>query len=321
MVKQSLNGVWELRGASGDRGGVSRWPHFEQKERFMKAEVPGSVHETLIKEKIIKEPTLGKNVLEARWVEEFVWAYRRTFEVSADDIKNKKARLVFECLDLNAIVYINGKEAGRHVNYYYPCKLDVTDLLHAGENNIFVKIESGLIYAADKPALPYYGAIYNDASKLTKRMWLRKPQCSFEWDWSPRLINVGIPGGVYLEFGEVFADEIAVLSEVSDNYSNAEIEVRIFVENLCGENKKYSCKIDGEETTGEIPAGKSCISRKFNIENPKLWNPLGFGDQHRYRITVELFDEKNNLIIEEKIKHGVRKAVIDQSKHPEKGTY
>jgi len=94
MVKQSLNGVWELRGASGDRGGVSSWPHFEQQERFMKAEVPGSVHETLIKEKIIKEPTLGKNVLEARWVEEFVWAYRRTFEVNADDLKDKsKAHL------------------------------------------------------------------------------------------------------------------------------------------------------------------------------------------------------------------------------------
>ena len=340
MVKQCLNGVWDLRGGSGDRAGVGRWPHFEQAERFMKAEVPGSVHDTLIKEKIIKEPTLGRNVLDSRWVEEFIWAYRRTFNVKSEDLKDKKVRIVFECLDLNAVIYINGKEAGRHNNFYYPCKLDVTDFIHEGENNIFVKIESGLIYAADKPALPYYGAIYNDASKLTKRMWLRKPQCSFEWDWSPRLINVGIPGDVYLEFGEVFADEVAVLSDLSDRWAQADIEVKVFTENLSGKAKNCTLKTtiletkQTFETKAEIPAKdniperncdkskwQSHISCKFGINNPKLWNPIGFGEQFRYNIKVELFDENNNLIHEETVKHGVRKVVIDQSKHPVKGTY
>ncbi|MCL1858966.1 MAG: hypothetical protein FWF92_06995 [Oscillospiraceae bacterium] len=352
MLKQSLNGVWELRGGSGDRGGIGRFPHFENPERFMKAGVPGSVHETLIKEKIIKEPTLGKNVLESRWIEEWVWGYRRTFDLNKSDIKDKKVRIVFECLDLTSVIYINGKEAGRHNNYYYPCRLDITNLVSPGENNIFVRIESGLIWAADKPALPYYGAISNDAAKLSKRMWLRKPQCSFEWDWSPRLINVGIPGDVYLEFGDVFVDETAVLSNVSDDYSNAEIEVRVFTENLCGEAKNYTCRVtqpppsaDGtpfteggneetseslespllrrgcHEVTGVVTPGKSHLSCKFNINNPKLWNPIGFGEQFRYNIKVELLDENNNLIYEEIIKHGVRKAIIDQSKHPTKGTY
>jgi len=325
MHKQSLNGVWELRGASGDRGGGNRHPHIDYPERYMTANVPGSVHETLLEAKLIKEPTLGKNVLEARWVEEFIWAYTRTFEVREEDLKNKRARIVFECLDLHAVIYINGKEAGRHVNYYYPCKLDITDFIHPGENRIFVRIESGLIYAADKPALPYYGAIYNDGSKLTKRMWLRKPQCSFEWDWAPRLINVGIPGDVYIEYGEIFVDEVAVLSDVSDNYSKAKGEVRVFVENLSSENKKYKCRIRYDEkkseTVAEIFSGKSQISCKFILDNPKLWNPIGFGEQHRYNFKVELFDENNNLVYEENIKHGVRKVDIDQSKHPVKGTY
>ena len=327
MKKQSLNGVWELRGGSGDRGGTGRFPHFDSSERFMKADVPGSVHETLIKEKIIKEPTVGKNVLESRWVEEWIWGYRRTFNLDENDIKNKKIRIVFECLDLTSVIYINGKEAGRHNDYYYPCRLDITNLVNPGENNIFVKVESGLIWAADKPALPYYGAFYNDSAKLNKRMWLRKPQCSFEWDWSPRLINVGIPGDVYLEFGEIFADQVAVLSEVSDDYSKAEVEVRVFTENLCGQVKNYTCKTTVLETnqtfesTADLPAGKSKIACKFEIKNPKLWNPIGFGEAYRYNLKIELFDENNNLVYEETIKHGVRKAIIDQSKHPEKGTY
>ncbi|MCL2096311.1 MAG: hypothetical protein FWH10_05325 [Oscillospiraceae bacterium] len=329
MRKLSLNGVWELRGASGDRGGSRRFPNVDYPERFMKADVPGSVHETLIKQKLIKEPTLGRNVLEARWVEEWTWGYTRSFQVGEDDLKDKRVRIVFECLDLNAVVYINGKEAGRHHNFYYPCKLDATDFIVPGENKIFVKIESGLLYAADKPAQLYYGAIYNDASKLTKRMWLRKPQCSFEWDWSPRLINVGIPGSVYLEFGEVFADEISVMSDLSDDYSNVDIEVRLFTENLSGEAKNCICRVSCEDedmsaeavTNAEIIPGKSKIECKFNIQNPKLWNPIGFGEQFRYNIKVELLDENNNLIYHENIKHGVRKVVIDQSKHPVKGTY
>ena len=325
--KLSLNGTWELRGGSGDRGSVGRFPHFDSPERFMKADVPGSVHETLIKEKIIKEPTIGQNVLESRWVEEFVWGYRRTFNLSEDDIKNKKVRIVLQRLDLTAIIYINGREAGRHNNFYYPCRLDITDLVHAGENSIFVRIESGLISSADKPALPYYGAMYNDASKLTKRMWLRKPQCSFEWDWSPRLINVGISGDVYLEFGDVFVDETAVLSNVSDDYSSADIEVRVFTDNLSGQSKSFTCKTTvldtGEvfENKSDLPAGKSKIACGIKIQNPKLWNPIGFGEQYRYNLKVELYDENNNLIHEEIIKHGVRKVVIDQSKHPVKGTY
>ncbi|MCL1794449.1 MAG: hypothetical protein FWG34_11340 [Oscillospiraceae bacterium] len=327
MRKQSLNGVWELRGGSGDRGGIGRFPHFEQPERFMKAEVPGSVHETLIKEKIIKEPTLGKNVLEARWVEEWIWGYRRTFELGEEDLKDKKIRIVFMRLDLTSIIYINGKEAGRHNNFYYPCRLDITDLLKTGENNIFVRVESGLNYAADKPALPYYGAMYNDASKLTKRMWLRKPQCSFEWDWSPRLVNVGIPGDVYLEHGDAFVDEVAVLSDVSDDYSSAEIEIRAFVDNCSGRAKNCACKATiaetGQifETKADLPTGKSKIACKTKIENPELWNPVGFGAAFRYTLKLELSDENNERIYEETIKHGLRKVAIDQSKHPEKGTY
>ena len=326
MKKQSLNGVWELRGGSGERGGVGRFPHFEQSERFMKADVPGSVHETLVKENIIKEPTLGKNVLEARWVEEWIWGYRRTFCISEEDIKEKKIRLVFERLDLYSVIYINGREAGRHNNFYYPCRLDVTGFVHAGENNIFVTVESGLFYAADKPALPYYGSC-NSSSKLTKRMWLRKPQCSAEWDWSPRLLNVGISGDVRLEFGEVFIDETAVLSNLSDDYSKAEIEIRLFTENLCGEQKSCMLKITVDGAAGyppvtlEIPAGKSRNSFCFEIENPRLWNPSGFGEQYRYEIKAELYDENGARIHEEIIKHGLRRAVIDQSKHPVKGTY
>ena len=59
--------------------------------------------------------------------------------------------LVFECLDLNAVILLNGQEIGRHANAHRPARFDVTGKLRSGENFWVVKIESGLFANAEKP--------------------------------------------------------------------------------------------------------------------------------------------------------------------------
>ncbi len=131
---KSLNGTWQLRWDDGERGdrigsvlrGTAAW------DRAWKARVPGSVHETLIGHGVIPDPHPGTNVLACRWVEETRWHYRRTFR-AARLAQGERAWLVFEGLDLAAVVYVNGQEAGRHANAFYPCRIEVTDLLRPGE--------------------------------------------------------------------------------------------------------------------------------------------------------------------------------------------
>ncbi len=140
-------------------------------------------------------PATGLNALSARWVEEMIWFYRRTFDAPAL-APGERAWLVFDRLELAAVVWLNGEEVGRHANAFYPCRIDVTDRLHAGENVLLVGVEAGLFHASERPS-EGYGMHYD--CKLTKRVWLRQVQSSFEWDWSTRLLNVGITGGVALE--------------------------------------------------------------------------------------------------------------------------
>ena len=55
---------------------------------------------------------------------------------------NGRFLLYFGAVNYEAIVYVNGKKAGRHVGGFTPFCYDVTDLVHEGKNFVIVKIDN-----------------------------------------------------------------------------------------------------------------------------------------------------------------------------------
>ncbi|MDI7276351.1 MAG: hypothetical protein QME94_10255, partial [Anaerolineae bacterium] len=162
-----LNGTWSLRWTDGQRG--DRLPRalgaYADLLPAIPGQVPGEVHLDLVRAGLLAEPTIGLNCLAARWVEETMWYYRRTFTAPAL-AAGEHAQLVFECLDLAATIYLNGQEVGRHANAFYPCRIDVSTALREGENTLVVLVEAGLFAAADRPGTGF--GMHPD-SELTKR--------------------------------------------------------------------------------------------------------------------------------------------------------
>jgi beta-mannosidase len=317
-----LSGKWLLRWYDGQRGG--RPSHTDVKTdpaKWMEAQVPGEVHLDLIKAGLIQEPTLGTNCLAARWVEEFNWTYRTTFTPPEEAVKNT-AWLVFEGLDYSAKIYLNGTLVGEHSNFFYPCKLNVTGKLLSGENVLIVQLESGLRSVAEKSVKGYYGG-----DTLHKRIWLRKPQCSFGWDWSTRLINVGIHKPAALEWNEsARVDQVALLTALNDDCSEGTLRVKMFVEGVKEEKQKGEVvvKIAGiaKEFSQpvEIAKGMQCLETNCAISKPRLWWPAGQGDQPLYTVSVRLV--VNGMVVGESVrKTGFRKVRINQDPHPEGGQY
>jgi Beta-galactosidase/beta-glucuronidase len=322
MIIIPLDGEWRLKYSTGQRGGYFNWPNKQQFLRDYPAQVPGTVQQAM--EGIVGETTLGRNSLSARWIEEMAWNYTRTFTLTEAESK-LRARAVFEGLDLTAAVYINGQKAGWHNNFYTPCRLDITNLVHAGENTVTVVIDSGLFYGGKKSieGLCGEGEIGN---QLTHRMWLRKPQSSFEWDWSPRLINVGIYKTCRVELtGGIFADETALFAVPSDDYTQGNLRVRQFI-TASAADTEYTVTARVVETgdtatfTGKAPVGQSAAELNLNVKQPKLWYPVNYGEQALYTIELTVSQEGCGDIVIIK-KTGFRKVVIDQSKHPEGGNY
>ncbi len=322
MIKKViLDGEWRLKHASGVRGGFIYWPDVQEQVPDYPATVPGSVYDAM--KFVTGDTNLGHNSLAAQWIENEKWCYTRYITLSEDDIKGK-LRVVFEGLDLTAKIYINGTIAGEHNNFYTPCKLDITSLVKAGENKIDVVIDSGLCYGVSKPEIQLHGSD-NPANLTTRRMWLRKPQSSAEWDWSPRLLGVGIYKSCYIEITDgIFVDETAIIGDVNDDYSKGSVRIRQFLDNLGFEGDvcvKARIAETGAEKVfeGKIENGKQCVEINIDIDNPKLWYPRGYGEQNLYTVEIEVSHGDKMETFSKKT--GIRRIVIDQSKHPVEGYY
>ena len=134
MNRISLDGIWKCKSAGGYRGGEGDWPRLQRWMPEYDMKVPGTVQEAL--QHLTGDVHYAHNVLNARWIEEETWLISRTFCLSEEDLANdKRVRLVFEGLDLYALIFVNGRPVGRHGNFFVPCRLDVTDFVRPGDRS------------------------------------------------------------------------------------------------------------------------------------------------------------------------------------------
>lgn len=326
MLKHlDLGGTWRVRWSDGQRGRTD-YANREQTDeaRYIDAQVPGEIHLDVWKQGWIKDPYVDTNCLAARWVEECIWSYRRFFNAPAEALKGR-AWLVFEGLDLVATIVLNGQEIGKHNNSFYPCRLDVTGKLKAGRNLLTVHVEGGLFDVCEKPVEGW--GVGPDA-KLHKRHWLRKPQCQFSWDWSTRLINVGITKPVRLEWTAEPAriEAFVPLVELSSDLSLGKVRGRLWVEGLAGKPRKGTMTIEVVEarrkvtTEVTVKPGLNPCEVTVEVPDPKLWWPVGHGPQNRYTVRVTLAVD-GRRVGEKSARIGFRHVRVNQDQHPEKGRY
>ena len=185
-----------------------------------------------------------------------------------------------ECLDLVARVVLNGQEVGKHANSFLPARIELTGKLKAGRNVLVVHLESGLYEVADKPNAPY---AHGPDSKLHKRHWLRKPQCQFGWDWSPRLLNIGIQGAIRLEWtgAALRIERMVPLAELTADLTHGTLRVRALLEGLGAAEVPATVRIALKNPAGvQVAAAQASIQLKpglhayevvAKLASPELW--------------------------------------------------
>ncbi|MHB1452962.1 MAG: glycoside hydrolase family 2 protein [Saccharofermentanales bacterium] len=341
MKSFSLNGNWKIRWTNGQRGGS---PHYikepgqqldadllgDKKEitddydsiKWIDAAVPGEVHLDLLKAGLIEDPYIKANILKCRWVEEFMWYYRKVFDAPAAS-QATSSFLRFDGLDYGALVYLNGKEIGRHENAFYPLLIDISGKLEPEGNVLVVRLESGLYSVSEKKVTDLYSATMGVDNLLHKRMWLRKPQFSTEWDWSSRLLNVGIFKDVSLLYSDiVIVSQCQLRTAVASDLQSASLELRFFLETEIPEGfpVTLSLKIDGSDHPAAISVRSREICAAANVAEPQLWFPHGYGPQPLYRIEYSLSISGKEVYSGTKTT-GFRHFEVDQRRHPVEGSY
>ncbi|MBI4578631.1 MAG: hypothetical protein HY718_02960 [Planctomycetes bacterium] len=320
----SLNGTWGLTYAEGLP--LMDPAHYTAPElrgrRLLPARVPAPIHQVLMEAGLVDDPNVGMNSLKARWVEEQFWVYRHCFSAPAEAL-GEPAWLVFDRLEYEAEFWLNGEPIGQHANAHRPARLNVSGKLRAGENLLVVKLSAGMHSAADKPAGEYWS---HPMELLTRRVFLRKPAYQCGWDWNPRLVNVGILGDVRLEWSRPLRlDQVSVLAVPDADLAAATLFVRATVEGtgstpveavfgaaVHGTAHKHSAAVT-------IQPGENRLELRLRIDQPRLWWPVGHGEQFLHTIDVTI--EGGGQRLEATRRTGVRRVEIDQSPHPETGRY
>ncbi len=118
MRSESLSGSWQLRQAG--------------ESQCYSAQVPGGVHTDLLAANVIPDPFWGDNELRVQWVAESDWQYSRTFNVSADLLKEEHVYLVCDGLDTLGKVELNGQPVGSFKNMFVQYRWEVKSLLKEG---------------------------------------------------------------------------------------------------------------------------------------------------------------------------------------------
>ena len=94
-----------------------------------------------------------------------VW-YKRSITVTEEQLKGR-VLLHFGAVDYECDIYVNGVKAGNHFGGYSSFKLDITDLLKAGENDITVNARDNL-RTAKQPKGKQSSLFYSHACDYTR---------------------------------------------------------------------------------------------------------------------------------------------------------
>ena len=184
-----------------------------------------------------------------------IWM-KRDFEVddSQGMTDNRRFLLYFGAVNYEAIVYVNGKKAGRHVGGFTPFCYDVTDIVHTGKNFVIVKIDNKR-HKDNVPTLIFdwwnYGGITRDV------LLLSVPETYVE-DYSLQLDKTAVKGKKrYLNFS-LKLNKPAAGQDVT----------------LCIPELKIKQKFTTDDK-GEINSSLVTLSSSLKLwspENPKLYD-------------------------------------------------
>ncbi len=163
-------------------------------DKWYPAEVPGTLHTDLFRSGLIEDPFNEQNEFKLEWISRSGCIYRTEFNYPGPVNRNSNIKLVLEGLDTTAEIYLNSKLAGKADNMFLKYEFNAAPLLVHGNNILEVHFTSPVEYS--KKTEKRYGRLY--AALTSYRVYIRKAQYSFGWDWGPSYPTMGIWRQVYL---------------------------------------------------------------------------------------------------------------------------
>jgi beta-mannosidase len=286
-LKMSLLDNWEFKGIDTLDWNV--------------AAVPGNIFTDLLNHKIIEDPFIKNNEEKAQWVSKKNWEYRTTFTLSAEILKKENLELIFQGLDTYAKIYINGNYQLNTDNAFkrYSISLKEIPMQESNELRIVFQNTKSFENAAKR----------NSEYKLPEgnRIYTRKAQFQYGWDWGPKLNTSGISKGIFIKAWNDVKFESIFIRQKEVNKEKATLSAEITIESSSDKTVSIFTKINREVISSNITLKKGLHTYKIPIEitNPKLWWTHNLGTPYLYNFKFQLIAE-GTIKDQKSIKKGIR---------------
>ncbi len=309
-ISLELTGKWEFR----------EYPLSARRMRdldsadWLATTVPCSIFNSLIEAGQIKEGDINANPEKFLPVSEKPWIYRKIFDAPAELLDCGRVDLVFDGLDTITRIWLNGKLIARTNNMFIPFRFDVTAQLKPLNNVLLVKFEPAVQHA--KKLMHRYTSFSESDFINPYRVYIRKAQYQFGWDFCPALAGCGIWRGVRLEGIKKARLTNLHVRTIDCNDRHADIKIAVKLDTLSRQD--YLCKLtlshNGETIRHDLTfkAGEDSQSTVIHIKNPALWWPAGYGQQNLYQLESHLLS-RDEIIDQVQKKIGIRTVKLDYS--------
>ncbi|KAI1389079.1 glycoside hydrolase family 2 protein [Hypoxylon trugodes] len=282
-------------------------------EKWLKVpKVPSQVHIDLLANGRIPDPFIDLNELAVQWINEKDWVYRVHFKrpVGPKTAKKVIGDLVFEGLDTFASVSLNGTEILKSDNMFLSHRVDVSK--HLMDDNILeIRFDSAMLLGRELVKKHSHEHTFYVRQTEVSRVPVRKAQYNWGWDWGPILMTAGPWRPIYLDQYVSRIDDVWVHYELSEDLKTCSGQIFATVAGRTSKPITLSISLGGKILWMKdlLVKANGLVKSDFQIDNPKLWYPHGYGPQTRYKLgaTLPSSDYKLKLI-------GFRRSELIQEK-------
>lgn len=192
-----------------------------------------------------------------------VW-FRKQFELSANDLRNRRLLIRFETVGYDMTLFVNGKKAGTHQGEFSPFEFDISDAVHPGKNTLAIRVlrDMGPFLGGIDGADHAYGA-----------------------QWGPDCIRFGLWQSVSLKLvPELYFQKLSLTPRLTEKT----LECDYTIVNSTGKEWKgtlsggvFAATLpDAGTQTGMLPASEEILkpgvnhgTLKIPVSGMKLWAP------------------------------------------------
>ena len=251
----------------------------------MRGTVPGCDLSVLQENGRIPDLYRGRDLEVCRWVERFSWGFRKSFSLAPEWKACRQLRLTLKGIDYAAEIFLNGVSIGHHTGMFLPFEYDVTQLIDRDGENLLA-----VIFDIAPQACPNH-----QEQKPAEFAYFHRHQMGFGWDWARAAITTGIWDHVELAgYGAARMKDVffRYLGEghcrVAFDFEALEdgtfpLAIRLVPDGFSGKSAEL-------RTSVALRAGSNHAEFDFDIAEPHLWYPNGYGEQPLYDLTVDLGD-------------------------------